>query len=222
MSQPTGPAPIPPTPSPPSRPTVFIVGAFVLAAVVGGAVLYIGLTGGFGGVIPGSHTGSGGPGGPNPANCQGKDTLGTFTFSFVGGPRASTSFNGSHPGPCVAVVVGSKITVEFSVATDSGQNHSWVLVDAANASTAVSTPVFAGAGFTGAARFIGIAPGASIVFHFNATAIGSYQYICEMMGHYATGMYGWFNVTAQPTPSAAHATAAPSLLGAPTWLVRSD
>jgi plastocyanin len=222
MSQPTGPGPTPPTPPRPSRPTAFIVGAFVVAALVGGAVLYIGITGGFGGVIPGSHKGSGGPSGPNLANCEGKDKLGTFTFSFVGGPGGSTTFNGSQPGPCVAVVVGSKITVDYSVAADAGQNHSWVLVDAANASTALSTPVFPGAGFTGAVRFTGLAPGGSIVFHFNATAVGNYQYICEIATHYDLGMHGWFNVTAQPTTSVAPSTAPHVVLSVPTMFARSD
>jgi hypothetical protein len=197
----------------PSGATAFIVGAFVLAAVVGGATLYIGLNGGFPGVIPGSHVGAGGSGLPSPASCEGRDRLGNDSFAFVAGRAGGYSFNGSHPGPCVAVVVGSQITVNFSVALDAGQNHSWVLVNASNASTAVATPAFPGAGLTGAARFMGIPPGASVVFHFNATVVGSYQYICEMTGHYAKGMFGWFNVTA-----ASAVTGVPRLPPAPSTL----
>ena len=205
---------------PPSRPTAFIVGAFVLATALGGAVLYVGLNGDFGGVIPGSHTGHGGS---DLGYCEGKDRLGNFTFSFVGGVGGTTTFNGTRPGPCVAVEVGSTITVNFSVAADAGQSHTWVLVNAANASTALSTPVFPGAGFTGSERFMGIAPGAFAVFHFNATAVGTYQYICEMAGHYALGMYGWFNVTALPPPTQVHAQGSPSQsFGSPTAIGRSD
>jgi FtsP/CotA-like multicopper oxidase with cupredoxin domain len=198
MSQATPPS-LGTTTSPTSRPTGFVVGAFVLATLVGVSVLYLGLNGGFGGTIPGSHTGppqAPGGRGPDLAACEGKDRLGTFTFSFVAGSGGTTKFNGTSPGPCVAVAVGSQVTVNFSVASDAGANHSWVLVEAANASSAVSTPVFPGAGFTGADRFMGIAPGAWLVFHFNATAAGTYQYICEMSGHYALGMYGWFYVSA--------------------------
>jgi hypothetical protein len=188
----------PPTADP--RPTAFIVGAFVLASIVGGAVLWIGLSGDFPGTIPGSHIGTGAGPPPTPASCEGKDLLGNATFSFIAGGGGGFWFNGTHPGPCVAVVVGSSITVDFSVADDAGQNHSWVLVNASNASTALSTPAFPGAGFTGGARFMGIEPGSSTVFHFNATVVGSYQYICEMTGHYGKGMWGWFNVTSVPTP----------------------
>ncbi|MCI4370783.1 MAG: hypothetical protein L3J81_05600, partial [Thermoplasmata archaeon] len=161
--------PISSSPSPPTtsaRPTAFIVGAFVLASVIGGTVLYIGLTSGFPGTIPGSHIGSGITAPPNPASCQGRDRLGNDTFAFVAGGGGGFWFNGTHPGPCVAVVVGSQITVDFSVAADAGQNHSWVLVNASNASSALSTPAFPGAGLTGVARFMGIAPGSSLVFHF--------------------------------------------------------
>lgn len=189
-----------PTDSPvPARPTAFIVGTFVLAAVVGVVVLALGLSGAFPGVIPGSHAGNGVTA---PPVCQGNDGLGNYTFAFVAGAAGGFWFNGTHPGPCVTVQVGSRITVDLSVAADAGQNHSWVLVNASNASTAVSTPVFAGAGMTGAARFMGIAPGTSMVFHFNASSVGVYQYICEMTGHYAFGMFGWFNVTAHPMPPA--------------------
>jgi FtsP/CotA-like multicopper oxidase with cupredoxin domain len=186
----------------PASPTAFIVGAFVLSAILGGAVLYLGLAGDLGSGIPGAHTGSG----PTPAPtglaaCEGRDRMGTFTFSFVAGLDGKFTFNGTSPGPCVAVIVGSNITVRLSVAADAGTNHTWVLVNASNASTAMSTPAFAGAGMTGAERFMGIAPGNSTTFHFVASVAGTYQYICEMTGHYAAGMWGWFNVTSGPATS---------------------
>jgi hypothetical protein len=186
-----------PSPMPVSstRPTGFIVGVFAFSLVIGVVVLALGLSGGLGGSIPGTHPGSGSSGPPSPASCEGKDKLGNFTFSFIAGIRGSVSFNGSHPGPCVAVLVGSHVTVEFSVAQSAGQNHTWVLVNASNASTAVSQPAFPGAGFSGPTRFMGIGPGESKTFQFYATVVGSYQYICEMSGHYAMGMWGWFNVT---------------------------
>jgi plastocyanin len=185
------------------RTTGFIVGTFVLASVIGGAVLYFGLVGDIGSPIPGSYPGSGhAAAAPSPASCEGKDQKGNFTFYFVAGKGGSLTFNSTHPGPCVDVVVGSLITVNFSVAADAGTTHTWVLVNASNASTALSTPAFPGAGMTGAQRFQGIGPGESIVFHFNATAVGSYQYICEMPGHYAAGMWGWFNVTSAPATTA--------------------
>ncbi|MCI4357100.1 MAG: hypothetical protein L3K18_08200 [Thermoplasmata archaeon] len=185
----------PPQP-PPTRATGFIVGLFVFSLLIGVVVLYLGLSGGLGGPIPGTHPGNGISGPPSPTSCEGKDKLGNFTFSFVAGIRGSFSYNGSHPGPCVAVVVGSHVTVKFSVAEDAGQNHTWVLVNASNASTALSQPAFPGAGFSGPQRFVGIAPGEAKTFQFNATTVGAYQYICEVSGHYDVGMWGWFNVTA--------------------------
>ena len=190
-------------PVPISRTSAFIVGIFVISSVIGAIVLYAGASGAWGGEIPGTYHGAP-PGPPHPlTSCEGKDRKGTFSFSFVGGVGGGYNFNGTHPGPCVAVVVGSTITVNFSVAADAGTTHTWVLVNAANASTALATPVFPGAGFTGASRFMGIGPSAYMVFHFNATAAGSYQYICEMTGHYAGGMWGWFNVTALPASTTA-------------------
>jgi plastocyanin len=193
----------------------FILGVFVISAVIGGAVLALGLAGSFPGYIPGSHLGTGN----HPASitaCEGADQKGNFTFSFVAGRNGGLWFNGTRPGPCVAVAVGSSITVQFSVAANAGTNHSWVLVNASNASTALSTPAIRGAGLTGAQRFLGIAPGANATFRFNVTVAASYQYICEMPGHYAAGMWGWFNVTATPATSAliAHAPSPVDSVGA--------
>ncbi|MCI4370913.1 MAG: plastocyanin/azurin family copper-binding protein [Thermoplasmata archaeon] len=194
-----------------SSTTGFIVGTFVLATIIGGAVLYLGLVGDLGGPIPGAHVGYGqGISAPTPAACEGNDRMGNFSFSFVAGKGGSLTFNGTRPGPCVAVVVGSTIQVNFSVAPDAGTTHTWVLVNASNASTALSTPAFPGAGMTGAERFMGIGPGQSMVFHFTAAAVGSYQYICEMPGHYTAGMWGWFNVTNSPVPPSAAERAPPA------------
>ncbi|MCI4333452.1 MAG: hypothetical protein L3K01_07015 [Thermoplasmata archaeon] len=203
-------------PSPP-RPTAFIVGAFAISTIIGVLVLAVGLNGGFPGVIPGSHVGTGVA---SPPRCEGQNRPGPYTFSFVAGLGGGFDYNGTHPGPCVSVWIGSPVTVEFSVAPDAGQNHSWVLVNASNASTALSTPAFPGAGLTGAARFAGLAPGTSMVFHFNVTAIGSYQYICEVTGHYDFGMHGWFNVTPSPVVPGGSATSPHGLSGTPVLGVR--
>ncbi|HKV90163.1 MAG TPA: hypothetical protein VJQ43_03085 [Thermoplasmata archaeon] len=209
------------SPAPPNT-TGFVVGVFVLGTLVGVVVLALGLTGGLGGPIPGTHPGNGISTPPSPASCEGKDQKGNFTFDFVGGIGGTLTFNGTHPGPCVALVVGTQVTVKFSVAADAGTTHTWVLVNASNASAAVNTPAFPGAGFTGADRFMGIGPGASMVFHFNATVVGAYQYICEMSGHYAGGMWGWFNVTATPAAAAALPGIANAVaIGSPT-IARSD
>ncbi|MCI4327450.1 MAG: plastocyanin/azurin family copper-binding protein [Thermoplasmata archaeon] len=208
----------------PASPTAFIVGAFALAAILGGAVLYLGLAGDLGSGIPGAHTGSG----PSPAPtglaaCEGRDRMGNFTFSFVAGLGGTYTFNATSPGPCVAVVAGSSITVRFYVAGDAGSNHTWVLVNASNASKAMSTPAFAGAGMTGAERFMGIAPGNMTTFHFVAGVAGTYQYICEMPGHYAAGMWGWFNVTTAPaTTGAPRLGPLPTGSAEPLASVRSD
>jgi len=213
----------PSVPAPPGRPTAFIFGAFVLSAIIGVAVLYFGLTGGLGGPIPGAHAGSGPAPPPDYAACQGHDGRGTFNFSFVAGTGGVVAFNGTHPGPCVAVVVGSSVTVNFSVAADAGSNHSWVLVNASNASTALSPPAFAGAGLTGGERFAGIPPGTSKVFHFNASSVGAYKYICEVSGHYDQGMWGWFYVTsASGPPSAASPAASASAGFVPAPLARPN
>lgn len=188
--------------SPPKdgSPWGFIVGIFVVGAVIGAVVLALGLAGAFPGSIPGSRLGTGNH--PEPlTSCEGGDQQGNFTFTFVAGMNGGLWFNGSRPGPCVAVAAGSSITVGFSVAANAGTNHSWVLVNASNASSAVSTPALPGAGLTGAQRFMGIAPGSNVTFHFDVPVAADYQYICEMSGHYAAGMWGWFNVTATPATS---------------------
>jgi hypothetical protein len=205
MSQAMSPGTGPTAPPSAPRPTAFIVGTFVLSTLIGVVVLVAGLNGGFPGVIPGSHVGTGVRGPPPP--CEGQNRPGPYTFSFVAGSGGGYTYNGTHPGPCVSVWIGSQVTVDFSVAPDAGQNHSWILVNASNASTALSTPAFPGAGLTGADRFVGLTPGTSMVFHFNVTAVGSYQYICEVTGHYDFGMHGWFNVT--PSPLVPGTTASP-------------
>jgi plastocyanin len=211
----SSPAPLPATSGPSNSPMGFAIGIFVIGIVIGGVVLVVGLAGAFPGSIPGMVPGTGNH--PEPLTaCEGGDQRGNFTFSIVAGRNGGLWFNGSRPGPCIAVAAGSAITIQFSVAANAGTNHTWVLVNASNASTAVSPPAIPGAGFTGAQRFQGIAPGANVTFRFNVETAASYQYICEMPGHYAAGMWGWFNVTATPATgsvvgSTPHPLAAPEV-----------
>ncbi len=174
----------------PRTPWRFIVVAVVAAAAIAAVIGYLGVTGQLGGVIPGtSHTGSG-----TPARCEGNVGAGPFHFTFVSGVHGGYNFNGTVPGPCVLVLVESNITVTFENSPDAGLAHSWVLIPAGG--TATSLPAFPGAGFANATRFSGIPPGARATFTFTASSAGSYQYICEVTGHYDLGMHGWFNVTA--------------------------
>ncbi len=174
----------------PKTPWRFIVIAVVVTAVLAALIGYLGVTGQLGGVIPGtSH-----PGSVTPTHCEGNAGAGPFHFTFVAGVRGGYNFNGTVPGPCVLVLVGSHITVTFENSPDAGLSHSWVLIPAGG--TATSYPAFPGAGFANATSYLGIPPGASATFTFTAALAGSYQYICEVAGHFDAGMHGWFNVTA--------------------------
>ncbi len=199
MAAPSPPAP----PKAPPRPNTFLIALVVVAVVVASVVGYLGISGKLGGGIPGTKPGSGSSG-ANPALCEGKGGTGPFFFSFVGGvggtggANSGLNFNGSSPGPCVDVAVGSSVTVNFTVASDAGMNHSWTVVNYTGAtSIATEGPAFPGAGLSALSeRQNGTAPGRSNEFEFTAERTGSFRYICEMPGHYAAGMWGWFNVTA--------------------------
>ncbi len=174
----------------------------VVVAVVGASVLgYLGITGKIGTGVVGTYPGN--VAAPAPLDCEGRGALGTFNLSFVAGAGTANSglnFNGSSPGPCVQVAQGSTVNVAFSVAASAGTNHSWVLVAyTGNSTNASGLPTFAGAGFSNGARFTGIAPGSPAVrFHFVVDRPGTFQYISEVPGEYAHGMYGWFYVNAAP------------------------
>jgi len=195
----------PENPPAPGRPLGFIVALLVVGSVSAGAVAYLGLTGALGGTIPGNNYPQG------PPACEGAGVTGNHTFSFVAGVGGGINFNGTSPGPCAQIAVKSWVTVVFSVASDAHLNHSWVLVNASAPATAL--PVFPNAGFSNGTRFIGIAPGTSATFLFQAMVVGTYQYICEVDSHRDLGMYGWFNVTARPTSAGSILASGPRLAG---------
>ena len=192
-----------------------ILPVLLVAVVASVAVGYFGLTGQLGGTIPGEKMPA--SGGPSPTACEGHDGFGSFHFILVAGVSGGYNFNGTSPGPCVAVVVGSSVTVTFEVSPQAGVNHSWVLVPAG--ASASSPPAFPGAGFSGAVAFVGIAPGTEMNFSFQVSSVGSYQYICEVAGHRDLGMIGWFNVTTSSGTLASPGTSGGS--GGPSpWALR--
>jgi FtsP/CotA-like multicopper oxidase with cupredoxin domain len=185
-------------PSATPSPRNLLVVLFVAGAICAGAVGYLGATDRIGGTIPGTYPGNG-----SAPTCEGRSAVGTYSFTFVAGIAGRLNFNGSVPGPCAIVGAGSNVTVTLTIATDAGTNHSWDLIPASGPTNV--SPVFPGAGFVGASRFVGIAPGTSETFHFTATTAGAYRYVCEMPGHAAAGMYGSFTVVSPATSPAATA-----------------
>ena len=174
------------------RPWGFVVPVITVAAAAAVVVAYLGLTGTIGGTIPGTRSAPSG-GGSSLASCEGKDRFGAFHFTFIAGVGGGYNFNGTQPGPCVAVQVNSSVNVTFQVSVASPVNHSWVLIPAGASSA--SLPAFPGAGYNTSLRTTGIPPGAQANFSFQVTRLGLFQYICEVPGHEALGMVGWFNVT---------------------------
>lgn len=206
-----------PEPGPASSWT-FVVVAFVVSAAIGGVVVFLGVTGQIGGGIVGGTSRTGGSGGgPSPyAGCEGFGRAGPYDFALVAGEGGTFTFNGTSPGPCLAVDYRSTVTVDFSVAADAGANHSFVVI---NTSAALdSPPAFAGAGPSNATRLSGFAPGTHIAFTFVAAAVGSYRYLCEVPGHEAAGMFGSLYVLVPPgaaaVPPGSSGTAVPAA-GAP-------
>lgn len=132
-------------------------------------------------------------------------------FSVTG--EGDLTFNGSSPGPAMTVPNDTNVWVTFTVSSTSSVGHSWVLVPG-NASHNVSqpqfTPVFPNA--TSPNPTTGSAPGATDQIVFKVTQPGHYLYICEVVGHFQAGMFGYFNVTAgnatNSTAIAAHSGAA--------------
>ncbi len=113
-----------------------------------------------------------------------------YSFSVVAGIGGALSFNGSVPGPAMAVPVGASVTVKLIVDSAASGPHSWMLVP--RNGTSSSSVVFPGANTTNPS--VGTAPGSSATASFIASAAGTYMYICGVDAHYAD-MWGYFNVT---------------------------
>lgn len=182
-----GPGAPPPTQEDPHRliAILFVVGT-VMAILVG----YLGETGKIGGPIPGTYSSSGG----GLPSCEGHNTTGSYHFVLIAGERGTYTFNGTSPGPCLVVGLNSQVTISFRVDPNATTNHSFDIIPATGPTNV--TPVFPGAGLTGPQRFAGLSPGSERNFTFNATAAGSYRYVCEVSGHFDLGMYGAFTVAA--------------------------
>lgn len=187
------------TPGTQETPLRFFIAISVVALLVALLVGYAGATGRFGGPIPGSSSPSGPNGSGTPPVCEGKNRTGNFTFVFVAGLRGTLTFNGTSPGPCVVVGVGSHVTVILEVSADSGNSHGWDLI--ALGAPTNSSPVFPGAGLNGSDRLVGNLPGTNATFHFLAATAGVYEYLCEVPGHADAGMRGTFTVVSGAAPA---------------------
>ncbi len=116
-------------------------------------------------------------------------------FSVTG--EGSLTFNGTSPGPSMTAPNNTTVWVSFTVSSTSPVDHSWVLVPgntSHNLSAPSITPVFPNA--TSPNPTVGSAPGQTDQILFKVTKPGTYLYICEVPGHFLSGMYGYFNVTA--------------------------
>jgi hypothetical protein len=171
--------------------TLFVVGGLIAAGVS-----YLGVSGVLGGGVPGTYHAPSRPA-PSLASCAGKDTLGTFEFVLTAGAGGAARFNSSSPGPCIAVVAGSHVTVVLSVLIGANRSVSWVLIDGTGPTT--QPPVFPGAGPSDSSRFTGIFPGHNATYSFVAATPGQYRYVSEVADQAAVGMWGGFNVTAAPS-----------------------
>ncbi len=108
------------------------------------------------------------------------------------------NFNGAHDGDMIITVPeGAKVTIDFKNA-DPAMAHSIGIVDKTSGFSATPTdePVFAGAVSTPHTATEGLDPGKSETINFTASKAGNYTAICYMAGHAATGMYVFFNVSA--------------------------
>jgi hypothetical protein len=169
-------------PPPPSRGRRWVlVGAVALVVVViVVATAYLGL-GPFA-RPPGSPGGN--DGGTNPC-------VGAAFFSVVAAVGGTLTFNGTTPGPAMAVANQTAVCVKLSVDPAAGITHSFKIV--VFSGTASSPTAFPGANTTN--PMTGTQPGASETIHFVASPAGAYKYLCAVDGHAAT-MWGYFNVTA--------------------------
>lgn len=88
------------------------------------------------------------------------------------------------PGPAFMFKVGDNVTLTF-INTMPTTEHNWAMVDAQSATANV---VF------GARVNIILGLGNSTVT-FTPTQAGNYYYICQVVGHFAAGMWGTITVT---------------------------
>ncbi|HEV2316267.1 MAG TPA: hypothetical protein VGV89_01660 [Thermoplasmata archaeon] len=203
----------------------FVVVVFAVGAIMTAVVGYFGFTGQLGAGIVGTEHGS--PPAPPPLTaCQGHGALGSFHFQIVAGPKGTFTFNGSSPGPCFAVAVGSTVVMEFQVAHDASALDSWELI--AGTGPTDQAPVFPGAGWSDSTRFSGLGAGGTTNFTFHATTAGQYRYVSEVGNHAAVGEWGSFNVTTSAlsvspvTPRVDPIAGASGVhIGAPAWAGRS-
>lgn len=192
--------------SAPSASRSFVLAAFVLGAILTAVVGYWGISGGLDGGVPGNqHLPLSSP--TPPRDCQGHGALGHFHFTLIAGVKGTETFNGSSPGPCFAVAVGSVVNLTFYVNLGAFHQDSWVLIPGTGPTDQL--PVFAGAGPSDTSRLDGLHPGQNQSYTFTASAAGAYRYVSEVDDHAAVGMWGAFNVTSSPLE------AGPAL-GAPT------
>jgi plastocyanin len=108
----------------------------------------------------------------------GVNSQGTFGFG-------NNSNSIQSPGPSFTFKVGSNVTLTL-VNTMPTVEHNWAMVDAQSATANV---VFG-------AR-VNIIPGGgpSETVTFSPTVAGNYYYICQVVGHFAAGMWGTITVT---------------------------
>lgn len=116
-------------------------------------------------------------------------------FSLTG--ENDLTFNGTSPGPTITIPNNTVVWITFTVPSTSGVSHSWVVVNGSanhNLTSPTYPPVFSNASTPDPTH--GTAPGHTDQVVFTASAVGSYLYICEVPGHFESGMFGYFNVTA--------------------------
>jgi plastocyanin len=116
-------------------------------------------------------------------------------FILIAGEAGALRFNGTSPGPALAVSLGTFVWLTFEVSAAAGITHSWVLIRATG--NATSPPVFPGAATPNPALGDGL--GSVVNVTFLASAVGQYKYICEVDGHFDAGMWGNFTVSVPPT-----------------------
>ena len=114
-----------------------------------------------------------------------------YTFSLIAGRGGTLTFNGSSPGPPIAVPFNA--TVRLTVTNDpaSGVGHSFLVIP--KDGSASSPPVFQGASTSH--PMTGLQPGTSETITFVTDQVGEFLYICGVPGHHEAGMQGNFTVT---------------------------
>jgi len=114
----------------------------------------------------------------------GEVSLSSSVYGF-----GNTESNITSPGPTFTVKVGTTVTVDF---TNAGtMQHNWALVTektSGNTNLAFSKAQIASAAYA-------VSPGEKGLTTFVANKAGTYYYICQVDGHVALGMWGYFIVT---------------------------